>query len=243
MSQFTRCPHGGVNQGVERAGHGIQAHQIACTQLAQRAPGQGFRADVDGSRNFAGRPAHASIGKQRHLEATPLQHAQRRRELVQLGHAVGARTLKAHDRHEVTFQRALVEGCKQFLLGLENQRRRLGDVSVCGHSRHLDHGPAEVADEQLQAALRTERRRGGSHHRVVDRRRWQIMPDELAGVCIRRHFAIFAQTARHHSCHVSVHRAAVDQLADHEAGASRRLELVDVGHTVRVDAGQQRRGG
>ena len=45
---------------------------------------------VDRRRHLAGRAGHAAVGDERDLVAAVLQHAERRRQLVQLGHAVGA---------------------------------------------------------------------------------------------------------------------------------------------------------
>ena len=51
--------------------------------------------------------------------------AERRRQLVQLGHAVGARALEAHDGDEVALQLAALEGRHHRFLVVEHERRRL----------------------------------------------------------------------------------------------------------------------
>jgi hypothetical protein len=64
---------------------------------------------VDRRRHLARGTGHAAIGDQRDLETLVLQHAERRRELVQFGHAVGARPLEAHDGDKVAAQLAAPE--------------------------------------------------------------------------------------------------------------------------------------
>ena len=50
------------------------------------------------------------------LEALVLEHTQQWRELMQLGHAIGARPLVTHHGHEVPVQLAPVEGIHHFFL-------------------------------------------------------------------------------------------------------------------------------
>ncbi|MNY62420.1 hypothetical protein D3C86_1992250 [compost metagenome] len=64
---------------------------------------------------------------------------------MQLRHAVGARPLEAHYRDEVMFQLAALEGIGQFLLILEDPRRRLDHLVLGGHGRDFHHATAEVA--------------------------------------------------------------------------------------------------
>ncbi len=52
--------------------------------------------------------------------------------------------------------------------------------------------------------------------------------------------AVRAQALAEDGVHVFMQQAGVEQFADHEAGAAGRMEVVDVGVAVRVDAGQQR---
>jgi len=63
---------------------------------------------------------------------------------LQLGHAVGLRSLKPHHCDEVAFQRAAIESRHQFVLAVEDDRRRFHDMSVGAHRRYLDHRPPEV---------------------------------------------------------------------------------------------------
>ena len=61
----------------------------------QRPAVRGLGREVDGGGDLARGAGHAAVGNQGHLEALVLQHAEGRGQLVQLGHAVGLRTLEA----------------------------------------------------------------------------------------------------------------------------------------------------
>ena len=65
-----------------------------------------LRRDVDRRRHLAGRARHAPVGDERDAVAAVLQHAEERRQLVQLRHAVGARALVADDGDEVAVELA-----------------------------------------------------------------------------------------------------------------------------------------
>ena len=52
----------------------------------------------------------------RDAEALVLQHAERRRELVQLRHAIGARPLEAHDHDDVAIKLARLERREHLIL-------------------------------------------------------------------------------------------------------------------------------
>ena len=67
---------------------------------------RGLGRDMDRRRHLARGAGHAPVGDQRDLEAAVLQHAEGRRQLVQLRHAVGLRALEAHHGDEVAVQLA-----------------------------------------------------------------------------------------------------------------------------------------
>ena len=64
--------------------------QVAVAHPRERAADGGLGRDVDGGRDLAGRAGHPAVGDERDPVAAVLQHAERRGQLVQLGHAVGA---------------------------------------------------------------------------------------------------------------------------------------------------------
>ena len=96
----------GVDQRFQRAGLGVEADDVAVAQPRQRAAVGRLGRQMDRGRHLARGAGHAAVGDQRHLEALVLQHAQRRRQLVQLGHAVGLRALEADHGDEVAVQLA-----------------------------------------------------------------------------------------------------------------------------------------
>ena len=74
--------------------------------LRDRAAVRGLGRHVDRGRHLARGAGHAPVGDQRHLAAAVLQHAERRGQLVQLGHAVGLRALEADHGDEVAVELA-----------------------------------------------------------------------------------------------------------------------------------------
>ena len=118
---LARGPCLGIDQRVHRAGIAIDADEVAVAQLRQRAGIGSFRGDVDGRQHLARCTGHASVGEQGDALAAVLQGGQGGRELVQFGHAIRARTLAAHDRHEIPGESiALVERT-----GLERRQQRV----------------------------------------------------------------------------------------------------------------------
>ena len=157
---------------------------------------------------------------------------------MQLRHAIGLRSLPAHDTDHITVELARVKSHMQLLLRIKHSRRRLDDMAVIGHGRHLDHAAPQVTLQQLEAAAGTERLADGPHDGLVFRGA-HLMPGQLA-IDHCRLACVLADAACAHCQHILVHEAAIEQLADHKAGAPRRLELVHIGAAVGVHMGQQR---
>ena len=125
---------------------------------------------MDGGRHLARRAGHAAVGHDRDPLAAVLQHPERGRQLVQLGHAVGGRALVADDRDQVAaVEPALGEGGEEVGLVVEDHRG-CGDHAVLGLDRgRLHDRTAEPAREHPQAAVGGERVVGRSQHRGVQR--------------------------------------------------------------------------
>src|SRR5699024_1930883 len=88
----------------------IEADGVAVTQESQWSTRRGLGGDVDGGGDLPGGTGHAPVGDQGDLLPTILQYRQLRGEFVQLGHAVGTRSLKPDDGHEVPGQLTVGEG-------------------------------------------------------------------------------------------------------------------------------------
>ena len=65
---------------------------------------------MNGRRNLARSARHSAVRHQPHPKAAILKYPQIRREFVQLRHAIGFRTLKAHHNHAVTIQITCFKG-------------------------------------------------------------------------------------------------------------------------------------
>jgi hypothetical protein len=232
-------PTGRIHQRVQRAGHRVQADHVAVAHLGQRPAGQRLGADVDGRRHLAAGAAHAAVGDQRHLEALALQHRQRRRELVQFGHAVGVRALEAHHGHHVASSSPALKAASsaswlsKTRAGASITWRSSGTAEVLITAR-----PRLPCSSFRPPVARTAARPGAARC---------ASPLSRGSGCQRRR----RRPSRHVRCrppgragrhrgHVGVQAAAVQQLAQHEARAAGGLELVHVGTAVGVDAGQQR---
>ena len=193
---------------------------------------------MDGRRHLARSAAHAAVGDQCHFETLTLQDRQRRRELVQLGHAIGLRTLPAHHANHVARQLTRLEGLVQRLLRIKDTGRCFDHMTVFRHSRDLDHTAAQIALQQLESAGRTERCIHRAQHAQVFGRP-ALVPNNVARLH-ERLAGVFAQALAANRQHVFVHETGIEQLADHKAGAAHTLELVDVGAAVGVNMAQQR---
>ena len=180
---------------------------------------------------------------ERDLEAAVLQHAERRHQLVQLGHSVGARTLEAHHGHEIAVELARAKSVLQLLLSVEHDRRSLDDMAFGMHRGGLDDGAAETALQHAQPARRGEGRgharehggvSGGFGNRPPGHPRAAVV---ALGEGLRR---ISPQSAAPDRLDVLVQQPAVEQFADDEGHAAGGMEMVHVGAAVGVDARQQR---
>ena len=109
-----------VDQRGQLAAIGAEPDDIAVAQLGERAAAQRLGTDMDRGGDLARRPRHPPVGDQGHLEAPILQHAERRRELVQLRHAIRARALEAHDHDDVAIEFARLERRQHRILIGEN---------------------------------------------------------------------------------------------------------------------------
>ena len=168
-----------------------------------------------------------------------LQHAEERRELVQLGHAIAARALEAHHGDEVAIQLAGLEGLGQRLLVVEHPRRRLDHVALRRHGGELHHPASEVALQQAQTALGGERLRHRAQDGRVQAGRGAFTPDQ-APVVEEGLLGVAAQARAGHGGDVLMQQAGIEQLADQHGGAAGGVEVVDVGLAVRIDVGQGR---
>ena len=193
---------------------------------------------MDGRRHLARGAAHAAVSDQRHFETLTLQDRQRRRELVQLGHAIGLRALPAHHANHVARQLARIESLVQFFLRIKHPGRRFDHMPVFRHSRHLDHATTQITLQQLEPAGRTERCLHRTQHAQVFGHS-AVVPDDIARLHGRL-AGVFAQALAAYREHVFMHEAHIQQLANHKACAAHALELVDVGAAIGVDMAEQR---
>ena len=195
---------------------------------------------MDRGGHFAGRAGHAPVRHQRHFVALVLQHAERRRQAVQLGHAIGLRPLEAHHGDKIHFQRTGLERRLQLFLRMEDFGRRLDHMPPGIDGGNFCHSLAQSPGQHLQPAARLERPVGRAQHLVVARGRRRRPA---------HHNAVHADPGLHrigveplppHGFHVAVQQPGPQKLADEIAHAAGRLEMVHIGHAVGVDARQQR---
>ena len=203
-----------------------------------RAAVDTFRRDVNGRRLLARCAGHPPGGHQGHFESFVLQAAEQRRQLVQLRHAVGSRSLEAHDGHEITLQLAAFERLLHGLLAVEHDCRRL-DAAVraldCGD---FDHGAAQIAGQQSQAAIRIEGLGNGTQHIGIQTLRRCIAP--LQGVPFEvRLSGIRIQALAGHRFDIAMQQTGGQQLADQEAHSAGRVKLVHVRLAIGINPAQQ----
>ena len=101
-----------------RAGR-VRPHSRIMSPSRSRASGPSGKRlgrDVDRRRHLAAGARHAPVGDQRDAMAAVLEHAERRGQLVQLGHAVGARALEADHHDDVAVELAGLERREHLVL-------------------------------------------------------------------------------------------------------------------------------
>src|SRR5690606_8617017 len=148
---FASLPFRLVYQRLELARLCAQANAVAVAQSGNRPAFERFGRKVDGGRYLAAGARHSAVGEQRDLEAPVLKHAERRRQLVQFGHAVGGGALKADHYDDIAVQFAGLESLGHVVLAAENAARRLDGQIILGHGADLDCRAADIAAEQPQA--------------------------------------------------------------------------------------------
>ncbi len=201
--RLARGPDFGRHFGVDFSGVGVQGDEIAFAHLGDRPAVHRLGRDVNGRGHFAGGARHAPVGHQRHLETALLQHAQRGHELVQFGHAVGRRTLKADDGDEIALELAALEGGEQVVLIVKDEGGR-GNHAVFGFDRRdLDDGTPQIARHEFEAAVWGERIGDGPQNVAVERLVVYRAPDELAAIESRL-LRVARQPGPGHGLHIGV---------------------------------------
>ena len=195
--------------------------------------------EMDCGRDLSGSTGHPAVGHQRDPVAAVLQHAERRGELVQLGHADRAGTLIAQYRDEVAVQLAGLEGGEEVGLVVEDDGR-CGDHAMLGFDRRgLDHARTEVARKGFQPTVGVEGILHAAQHRGVVAHRGAVQPHHAVPVELG-FLRVAAQSGADDGLDVLVQQAGIEQRRDGEAEPAGGVEVVHVRAAVRVDPGQQR---
>ena len=155
---------------------------------------------------------------------------------MQFRHAVGLGSLEAHHGDHVAVQLARLEGRLQLLLRVEHPGRRFDHMAVGRNGGGLDHGGAEIAVEHIEAAGRLEGLARRAQHAFVAGGRRGIGIDEFAVRAEPCFLGIAGEARAHDGLHILVQQPGAQQLADQEAHAAGRVEVVHVGLAVRIDA-------
>src|SRR5947199_10250843 len=119
---------------------------------------------MDRRRHLAAGPGHASVGDQRDLVPAVLEDSQGRHQLVQLGHAVGARTLEPNYYDYVAVELAGLERLEHLILVGEAARRSFDQPALLVDRAGLEDRAAEVAADEAHPAVGLERICGGTEH-------------------------------------------------------------------------------
>ncbi len=158
---------------------------------------------------------------------------------MQFRHAIGLRPLEAHDNHGVRGELARLERGFHVVLVMENPARRFDDMAFWRHCRNLDHAAPQIARKLAQAAGGLERIGRGAQDLVVQALRRARLPHQTP-IAQRRFVAIMAKPFTCDGLGIAVQQPCIQQLPDHIGQAARRVEVVHIGQTVRVDLGHQR---
>ena len=201
-----------------------------------------FRPDMDRGWHLAGCPGHASVGHQSYLETTILKNAKVRGQLVQFRHTDRLRPLIANHSDEVAFQITALERSRQIVLIFKHNRFGLDHTVLWCNSGNLDHTTPQVAFQEFQAAVFTERFRHRAQHGFIQRSPGSISPHQLA-IIEERFPGIARQAMPHHRHHVFVQVTTSQQLTHQIRHAACGLKVVDISFAVGINPRQQRHSG
>src|SRR5208283_363596 len=125
------------------------------------------------------------------------------------------------------------------LLRMKNTRRRADPAIFRRHRTDLNNRAAEIAGENLQAAVARKRIFGCTQNRFVSAqgRRWPESEFPFVEIRLLR---IKCEVVPGNSLRIWMQETCLQQGADEEAGSASRGEMVHVGGTVWIDPGQQR---
>ena len=115
-------------EDVEGVGTRVDSDHVAVLEARERATIGRLRRAVDGGGHLAGGAGHAPVGDERDPVTAALEHAERRRETVQLRHPVGPRALEAHDHDDVAVELVPRKRLEEALLVIEHAGGRLDDA-------------------------------------------------------------------------------------------------------------------
>ncbi len=138
--------------------------------------------NVDCGRDFARGTRHATIGDQRHPETMILEHAERRRELVQLRHSIRLRSLEAHHHDDIAVELARLERRQHRILIRENSSRSLDRPARRVDCAGLEGRAPEIALDQAHAAVGIEWIACRSQHGFVARGGRRVLPDQSLAI-------------------------------------------------------------
>ena len=170
--------------------------------------------------------------------AAILQNTQRRDQLVQLGHAVGAGPLETHNDRAVAVELAGLEGLEHFVLIGKATRRRLDQPALLIDRAGLEDPTAEIAGNQAHPAVALERLRRGAEH--VDVGAFLgALPNQLVAVKLGIADPRVHRVRASRQC-IGVEQAFSRQGVGHERHPTRILEVVHVLRAVGIDARDQR---
>src|SRR5439155_16106218 len=133
-----------------------------------------------------------------------LEHAQRRRKLVEFGHSVGAWPLKADDDDNIAAEFAGLEGGEHLVLIRKAPSRGFDQPSILVDGTGFYYCAAKITAEQPETAVGPERLRYRPQHVDIGAF-FGSLPDELVAV----QFGI--ADPRIEGCSASGKRVAVDQ--------------------------------
>ena len=187
---------------------------------------------------LAARSRHASVGDQGDALAPVLEHAERRHQLVQLGHAVGARPLESHDHHHVALELTSFERFEHLILIGKAARGGFDEPALFVDRASLEHRAPEIALHEAQASVALERVGCRTEHVDIGAF-FRRLPHQLVAVQLR------VVDPCVHRVRAGGHSIAVDQPFAHQRIGDERhpagvVEVVHVIGAVGIDPRDQR---
>src|SRR5205823_10583017 len=127
----------------------------------------------------------------------------------------------------------------ELLLRVKNARPCLDDMAILRYRRCLDDGVAEIAVKDSKPARRVEGMPAAAQDFFIRTFLRRTHPVERSVACEPRLDQVTVEPGSPDGLDVGVKQACAEKLANEDAHAARRMEVIHIRLAIGIDAGEQ----